>query len=109
MPWPFRPLYFPAIKLWVRDLWHGKMAATTSHPLLTKSIHRDPKGSIQMVDYTTDGAASMHAIQRSCAFHKSEKHSDSDCRAQQESATSTTSTAKKRPKGSAKKKTNSVD
>ena len=76
-----------------------KMAATTSHPLLTKSIHRDLKGSIQMVDCSHDGAVSMHAILKWCAFHKSEKHSDSDCRAQQEPATSTTQTAKKRPKG----------
>ena len=59
-----------------------------------------------MVDCTIDGVASMHAIRRWCALHKSEKHSDSDCRAQQESATSITSTAKKRPKGLDKKKTN---
>ena len=75
-----------------------KMAASTSHPLLTKSVHKDPKGSIQMVECSTDGAASMHAIKRWCAYHKSEKQSDSDCRAQQESATSTTQTTKKVPR-----------
>ena len=82
-----------------------KMAASTSHPLLTKSIHKDPKGSIQMVDCSHDGEASVHAIRKRCAFHKSEKHSDFDCRAQQESATSTTQTSKKSPKGSVKRKT----
>ena len=59
-----------------------------------------------MVDWPREGEASMHAIRKWCAFHKSEKHSDSDCRAQQESATSTTQTSKKHPKGSIKRKTN---
>ena len=83
-----------------------KMGASTSHPLLTKSIHRNPKGSIQMVDGPREVEASMHAIRKWCAFHKSEKHFDSDCRAQQDSATSTTQTSKKRPKGAIKRKTN---
>ena len=83
-----------------------KMAASTSHPLLTKSIHRNPKGSIQMVDSSIEGEAIGQAIRKWCEFHKSEKHSDSDCRAQQESATSTTQTSKKRPKEAIKRKTN---
>ena len=102
----FSTALFPGNQMLGQRSMAWKMAATTSHPLLTKSISRDPKGSIQMVDCFPDAAASMQANRRCCAFHKSEKHSDSDCRAQQESATSTTSTAKKRPKGSDKKKTN---
>ena len=78
------------------------MAASTSHPLLTKSIHEDPKGSIQMVNCSNDGASSMHAIHKWCAYHKSEKHSDSDCTAQQDSAISTNQTSKKCPNGAVK-------
>ena len=81
-----------------------KMATSASHPLLTKSIHKDSRGSIQMVDSSLEGKASVQAMRRWCSFHKSDKHSDSDCRAQQESATSSTSTAKKRPKGAIKRK-----
>ena len=75
-----------------------KMTASASHPLLTKSIHKDSKGSIQMVDGSLEGDVSVQAMHRWCAFHKS----DSDCRAQQDSATSTTQTSKKRPKGTIK-------
>ena len=80
-----------------------KMAASASHPLLTKSIHKDPKGSIQMVDGSPEGDVSIQAMRQWCAFQKSDKHSDSDCRAQQDSATSTTQTSKKLPKGVIKK------
>ena len=72
-------------------------------PLLTKSIHKDPKGSIQMVDGSPEGDVSIQAIRQWCAFHKSDKHSNSDCRAQQDSPTSTAQTSKKRPIGATKK------
>ena len=80
-----------------------KMAASASHPLLTKSIHKDSRGSIQMVDSSLDGDVSIQAMRQWCAFHKFDKHSDSDCRAQRDSATSTTQTSKKHPKGAIKK------
>ena len=80
-----------------------KMAASASHPLLTKSIHKDSKGSIQMFDGSLEGDVSIQAMRQWCAFHKSDKHPDSDCRAQQDSATSTTQTSKKRPKGAIQK------
>ena len=102
----FSAAIFPGNQTLVQRSMAWKMAASTSHSLLTKSINKDPKGSIQMVDCSSDGAASMHAIHKWCAYHKSEKHSDSDCGAQQESATSTTQTSKKCPKGSIKRKTN---
>ena len=56
-----------------------------------------------MVDGSPEGDVSMQAIRQWCAFHKSDKHSDSDCRAQQDSAISTAQTSKKRSMGAAKK------
>ena len=64
-----------------------KLATSSSHPLLTKSIHNAPKGSIQMVDTTPVGDASIQALRQWCALHKFDKLSDSDCRAQQDTAT----------------------
>ena len=61
-----------------------KMAASSSRPLLTKSIHNAPKGSIQMVETFPEESVSVLALRQWCAFHKSDNHSDSDCRAQQD-------------------------
>ena len=80
-----------------------KMATSSNHPLLTKSIHKDPKGSIQVIDESPEGEVNIQAIRQWCAFHKSDKHSNSDCRAQQDSTTSTAQTSKKRPIGVTKK------
>ena len=56
-----------------------------------------------MVDGSPKGDVRIQAIRQWCAFHKSDKHSDLDCRAQQDSATSTAQTLKKRLKGATKK------
>ena len=80
-----------------------KMAASSSHPLLTKSVHKALKGSIQMVETFPEGNVSIQALSQWCAFHKSDKHSDWDCRAQQDTATSTAQNPKKRPLGATKK------
>ena len=69
------------------------MAASTSHPLLTKSIHGSPRASIQMLGTSEEDNVSIQAIKQWCALHKSDKHSDTDCRAQQDTALSS---AKKR-------------
>ena len=71
-----------------------KMAASSSHPLMTKSISGNR--SIQMLESSTE-EESIQAIRRWCALHKTDKHSDSDCRAQQESTPPTA--AKRRPTG----------
>ena len=39
-----------------------KMAASASHPLHTKSIHKNSRGSIQMVDNSLEGNASVQAM-----------------------------------------------
>ena len=80
------------------------MAASTSNPLHTKSIQKNPRVFIQMMDHSGDSAAMVQAIRKWCALHKTEKHSNADCRAQRESATSTTATSKKRPMGTVKQK-----
>ena len=54
------------------------MAASSSHPLLTKSIHGGQKGSIQMLDSSLE-EESIQAIRGWCTLHKTDKHSDSDC------------------------------
>ena len=54
-----------------------------------------------MVDGSIEGEASVQAMRKWCAYH-----SDSDCRAQQDSAISTKQTSKKHPKGAIKRKTN---
>ena len=74
-----------------------KMAATASHRLLTKSLHGNSIGSIQsiqMIDTSEEDHVSIQALKQGCALHKSDKHSDADCRAQQET---TPTSAKKRP------------
>ena len=80
-----------------------KMAASTSNPLNTKSS-RNPRGLIQMIETLEDTAATVQAIRKWCALHKTEKHSNADCRAQKESATNIATTSKKRPKGKVKRK-----
>ena len=52
-----------------------------------------------MIDNSEDNAATVQAIHKWCALHKTEKHSNADCRAQRELATSSTATSKKCPKG----------
>ena len=65
-----------------------KMAASCSHPLQTKSIHNVPMGSINMVDDLPDGDHSILTLRQWCSLHKSDKHSDSDCRVQKETTAS---------------------
>ena len=79
-----------------------KMAASCSHPLPTKSIHNVPMGSIQMVEESPDGDASILAIRQWCSLHKSDKHSDSDCRVQKETMANSAKTIGKRPVGKKK-------
>ena len=83
-----------------------KMAASTSNPLNTRSSLKNPKGSLQMIETPEDEAATIQTIKKWCALHKSDKHSNAECRVQKESAAnSTTATTKKRPKGKDKRKT----
>ena len=83
-----------------------KMAASTSNPLNTRSSLKSPKGSLQMIETPEDEAATIQTIKKWCALHKSDKHSNAECRAQKEPVTSSTaSTTKKRPKGKDKRKT----
>ena len=74
-----------------------KMAASCSHPLQTKSIHNVPMGSINMVDDLPDGDHSILTLRQWCSLHKSDKHSDSDCRVQKETTASSGKQPKKRP------------
>ena len=74
-----------------------KMAASSSHPLMAKSISGNR--SIQMLESSPE-EKSIQSIRRWCALHKTDKHSDSDCRAQQESTPPTA--AKRRPTGDKK-------
>ena len=71
-----------------------KMASSSSHPLMTKSISGNR--SIQMLESSPEEEC-IQAIRRWCALHKTDKHSDSDCRAQQESTPPIA--AKRRPTG----------
>ena len=83
-----------------------KMAASASNPLNTKSS-KSPRGHIQMIE-TQDSPATIQVLKKWCSLHKTDKHSNSDCRAQKETAPSGSSSktaAKKRPKGSEKRKT----
>ena len=75
-----------------------KMAASNGHPL-SRSPHSHHKGSIQVIDSSAEDV-NIQAIRQWCALHKTDKHSDSNCRAQQESAQS--NVAKKRPTGAKK-------
>ena len=82
-----------------------KMAASASNPLNTKSS-KNPRGHIQMIETQEDKAATVQVIRKWCTLHKTDKHSNADCRAQKEATTSSTTTAsKKRPKGTEKRKT----
>ena len=83
-----------------------KMAASTGNPLDTRSSHRNPRGSLQMIDVPEDTAATVQTIKKWCTLHKSDRHSNADCRVQKESAANNASTtAKKRPKGKEKRNT----
>ena len=64
-----------------------KMAASNGHPL-SRSSHSGHKGSsIQVIDSSAEDV-NIQAIRQWCALHKTDKHSDSNCHAQQESAQS---------------------
>ena len=81
-----------------------KMAASASNPLNTKSS-KNPRGHIQMIETSEDAPATVQVIRRWCTLHKTDKHSNNDCRAQKETSSSNTATvSKKRPKGSEKRK-----
>ena len=61
------------------------IAASNSHPL-TKPSHGSHKGSsIRVIDSSLEDVR-IQAIRQWCALHKTNKHSDNNCRAQQESA-----------------------
>ena len=76
-----------------------KMAASSSHPLMTRPIHVSRKGSIQILESSPEDEG-IQVIRRWCALHKTNKHSDSDCRAQQESTPPIA--AKRQPTGDRK-------
>ena len=81
-----------------------KMAASASNPLNTKPS-KNPRGHIQMIEAQEDTPATIQVIRKWCTLHKSDKHSNADCRAQKETTSSSTkTTSKKRPKGSEKRK-----
>ena len=81
-----------------------KMAASASNPLNTKSS-KNPRGQIQMLETQEDTPATIQVIRKWCTLHKTDKHSNNDCRAQKETTPSNTkATSKKRPKGSEKRK-----
>ena len=79
-----------------------KMAASNGH-LLAKPSHSGHKGSsIQVIDSSAEDVK-IQAIRQWCALHQTDKHSDSNCQAQQESTQqSATNTAKRRPAGAKK-------
>ena len=81
-----------------------KMAASANNPLTVKSSLRNPKGFIQMIDKGKEEAAAIQAMRKWCALHKTDKHSNTDCRAQKESTTGVATTWKKRLKGAEKRK-----
>ena len=81
-----------------------KMAASASNPLNTKSS-KNPRGQIQMIEAQEDTPATIQVIRKWCTLHKTDKHSNADCRAQKETTSSSAkATSKKRPKGSEKRK-----
>ena len=47
-----------------------KMAVSSSHPLLTKSIHGSQRGAIQMLDASEEDNVSIQVIKQWCALHK---------------------------------------
>ena len=81
-----------------------KMAASASNPLNTKSS-KNLRGHIQMIETPADTPATVQVIRKWCTLHKSDKHSNNDCRAQKEATPSSTTTASKKcPKGPEKQK-----
>ena len=78
-----------------------KMAASNGHPLSRSSHGGHKVSSIQVIDSSAEDV-NIQAIRQWCAVHKTDKHSDSNCRAQQESTPP--NAAKKRPTSA--KKTN---
>ena len=116
---PPQPSYFREAVEWAMSLtaaiYHSdqilkqksmawKMAASTSNPLNARSSLRNPRGSLQMIDTPDEDAATIQAIKKWCTLHKTEKHSNADCRAQKESTTNNATATKKRPKGKEKRK-----
>ena len=93
----FAAAMFPEHQILRQRSLAWKMAASSSHPLMTRSISGNR--SIQMLESSPE-EESIQAIRRWCALHKTDKHSDSDCRAQQESTPPTA--AKRRPTGDKK-------
>ena len=93
----FTAAIFPEHQILRQRSLAWKMAASSSHPLMTKSISGNR--SIQMLESSPE-EESIQAIRGWCALHKTDKHSDSDCRAQQESTPPTA--AKRRPTGDKK-------
>ena len=69
----------------------SKMAASNGHPL-SRPSHKG--SSIQVIDSSAEDV-NIQAIHQWCALHKTDKHSDSNCRAQQESIPQ--NATKKRP------------
>ena len=83
-----------------------KMAASTGNPLDTRTSSRNPRGSLQMIEVPEDTAATVQTIRKWCTLHKTDRHSNADCRVQKEStANNAATTSKKRPKGKEKRKT----
>ena len=93
----FTAAMFPEHQILRQRSLAWKMAASSSHPLMTKSISGNR--SIQMLESSPE-EESIQAIRRWCALHKTDKHSDSNCRAQQESTPPTA--AKRQPTGDKK-------
>ena len=84
-----------------------KMAASISNPISARTSSRNPRGSLQMIDVPDDVEATVQTLKKWCTLHKTDKHSNVDCRAQKEltANNTTTTTPKKRPKGKEKRKT----
>ena len=84
-----------------------KMAASISNPISVRTSSRNPRGALQMIDIPDDVEATVQALKKWCTLHKTDKHSNVDCRAQKEltANNTTTTTPKKRPKGKEKRKT----
>ena len=72
-----------------------KMAASASNPLNTKPS-KNPRGHIQMIETSEDTSATVQVIRRWCTLHKTDKHSNADCRAQKETSPSNTATVSKK-------------